>query len=83
MVTKSIEVTKIFRFESAHNLPNYEGDCANLHGHSYKLEVTVRFNFTNKNWNNENPTTIAGIISGEKKKFLSKLFPLKSNLLNP
>ena len=42
MVTKSIEVTKIFRFEAAHKLPNYEGDCANLHGHSYKLEVTVR-----------------------------------------
>lgn len=36
-----IHVTKEFSFESAHRLPNYEGDCANWHGHSYKLQVTV------------------------------------------
>ena len=34
-------VTKAFHFEAAHNLPNYDGDCSHLHGHSYKLEVTV------------------------------------------
>lgn len=34
-------VTKIFGFEACHNLPYYEGACHNLHGHSYKLEVTV------------------------------------------
>lgn len=36
-----ISVTKIFRFEAAHFLPHYNGACARLHGHSYKLEVTV------------------------------------------
>lgn len=36
-----ISVTKIFTFDSAHNLINYEGACKNLHGHTYKLEVTV------------------------------------------
>lgn len=36
-----ITVTKIFMFESSHHLPHYEGACHNLHGHSYKLEVTV------------------------------------------
>ena len=30
-----------FHFESAHNLLNYDGKCKDLHGHSYKLEVTV------------------------------------------
>ena len=30
-----------FHFESAHNLYNYDGKCKNLHGHSYKLSVTV------------------------------------------
>lgn len=39
---EAIEVTKIFKFEAAHRLPKYEGACSNLHGHSYKLEVTVR-----------------------------------------
>lgn len=36
-----INLTKIFTFESAHQLPKYEGKCARIHGHSYKLEVTV------------------------------------------
>ena len=36
-----ISVTKIFTFDSAHNLINYDGACKNLHGHTYKLEVTV------------------------------------------
>ena len=25
----------------AHALKNYQGDCANIHGHSYELDVTV------------------------------------------
>lgn len=37
-----IDVTRIFTFDSAHSLINYDGACANLHGHTYKLEVTVR-----------------------------------------
>lgn len=28
-------------FEAAHNLYNYHGACSQLHGHSYKLSVTV------------------------------------------
>ena len=35
-------ITKRFKFDSAHKLPNYKGDCANLHGHSYKLFVSVK-----------------------------------------
>lgn len=35
-------LTKIFRFEAAHQLPGHKGKCANLHGHSYRLEITVR-----------------------------------------
>ena len=34
-------ITKRFTFEASHFLPNHEGKCRNLHGHSYKLEVTV------------------------------------------
>lgn len=36
-----VYLTKLFTFEAAHNLPNYEGACANMHGHSYKLEVKI------------------------------------------
>ncbi|MBW6512401.1 MAG: 6-carboxytetrahydropterin synthase QueD [Desulfuromonadaceae bacterium] len=28
-------------FASAHNLINYQGECENLHGHNWKVEVTV------------------------------------------
>jgi 6-pyruvoyltetrahydropterin/6-carboxytetrahydropterin synthase len=28
-------------FAAAHNLINYQGDCENLHGHNWKIEVTV------------------------------------------
>ena len=37
-----VRVTKEFNFEIAHALWNYDGPCKNLHGHSYKLFVTVR-----------------------------------------
>lgn len=37
-----IRVTKIFSFETAHVLYNYDGKCKNMHGHSYKLFVTVK-----------------------------------------
>lgn len=36
-----VRITKRYTFEAAHSLPNYEGKCSRLHGHSYKLEVTV------------------------------------------
>ena len=35
------KVTKLFEFEACHHLPHYDGACHNIHGHSYKLEVTV------------------------------------------
>lgn len=37
-----IRITKYFRFESAHVLQNYDGPCKNIHGHSYKLAVTLK-----------------------------------------
>lgn len=36
-----VRVTKEFDFEMAHALFNYDGLCKNIHGHSYKLKVTV------------------------------------------
>ena len=37
----NISITKQFKFEAAHLLPNHDGKCKNLHGHSYVLEITV------------------------------------------
>lgn len=36
-----VRATKEFRFEAAHRLMLHEGACRNLHGHSYRLVVTI------------------------------------------
>ena len=36
-----IRITKQFTFETGHALYGYDGKCRNVHGHSYKLSVTV------------------------------------------
>ena len=37
----NIRITKQFSFETGHALYGYDGKCKNVHGHSYRLEVTV------------------------------------------
>src|SRR5207253_1345329 len=36
------EIQAEFTFAAAHRLPRYQGKCANLHGHNYRLSVTLR-----------------------------------------
>ncbi len=35
-------VSKEFKFDAAHNLVRYHGKCEKLHGHTYKLRVTLK-----------------------------------------
>lgn len=37
----TIRITKQFSFETGHALYGYDGKCRNVHGHSYRLSVTV------------------------------------------
>lgn len=37
-----IRLTKEFSFEAAHALNGYDGPCREIHGHSYRLFVTVK-----------------------------------------
>jgi len=34
-------LSKEFKFDSAHNLVEYHGKCEKLHGHTYRLRVTI------------------------------------------
>lgn len=36
-----MSITKIVTFDAAHSLPEHRGKCAGVHGHGYRLEVTV------------------------------------------
>jgi len=48
----SITVTKEFRFEAAHRLMYHPGACKNIHGHSYKVVVSVT----------GNPSPVTGVV---------------------
>ncbi|MDQ2086077.1 6-carboxytetrahydropterin synthase QueD [Herbivorax sp. ANBcel31] len=37
-----IGISKVFTFDSAHHLKDYQGKCKNIHGHTYKLEITLK-----------------------------------------
>ena len=43
-----IRITKAFKFEMAHALYGYDGLCKNIHGHSYRLWVTIRGEIKNE-----------------------------------
>ena len=46
-----VRITKEFKFEMAHALHGYDGLCKNIHGHSYKLFVTVKGEIQNDKGN--------------------------------
>jgi 6-pyruvoyltetrahydropterin/6-carboxytetrahydropterin synthase len=41
LIMTQIRITKQFSFETGHALYGYDGKCKNVHGHSYRLDVTV------------------------------------------
>lgn len=65
----NIRVTKEFNFEIAHALWNYDGPCANIHGHSYRMFVTVMGQPINDNTNPKNGMVID---FGDLKKIVNE-----------
>ena len=41
-MNENVTVVKEFTFDAAHFLPGYDGPCANIHGHTYKLQIGVK-----------------------------------------
>lgn len=69
------ELTVTSKFAAAHNLVNFEGPCENLHGHNWKVEVTV----------SGSETDAAGMVVdfGELKKMTNSILDeLDHNYLN-
>jgi len=38
---ENVKIQTEVKLDSAHRLPNYIGKCANLHGHTWKIVITV------------------------------------------
>jgi 6-pyruvoyltetrahydropterin/6-carboxytetrahydropterin synthase len=36
------QLIRRFKFDAAHHLTDYDGACANVHGHTYQVEYTVQ-----------------------------------------
>ena len=62
-----IRITKEFKFEMAHALYGYDGLCKNIHGHSYRMWVTIKGNVLEKNNHTKNGMVID---FGELKKII-------------
>jgi 6-pyruvoyltetrahydropterin/6-carboxytetrahydropterin synthase len=65
-----IRLTKEFSFEMAHALRNYDGPCRNIHGHSYRLFVTLQGTPLQEKGNPKNGmvidfTDIRNLVAGE------------------
>jgi len=42
LMTRYAIITKEFTFEAAHHLPDHRGKCRRPHGHSYRLQISLR-----------------------------------------
>ncbi|MDX5422407.1 MAG: 6-carboxytetrahydropterin synthase [Hymenobacteraceae bacterium] len=75
-----IRLTRLFHFETAHALQHYDGPCRNIHGHSYRLEVTV---IGTPLVNEQHPKNGMVIDFGDLKKIVQELIvePLDHALL--
>ena len=79
------EVSVDEQFAAAHNLRNYKGKCENLHGHNYKVRVTLAgpqlddvgllYDFVHLK------LVIQGVIRTLDHKYLNELKPF--DVLNP
>jgi len=61
----SVEITREFTFDSCHKLLDYNGKCANLHGHTYHLQISLKRRI--------NPKTGMVIDFGDLNRIVSKL----------
>jgi 6-pyruvoyltetrahydropterin/6-carboxytetrahydropterin synthase len=79
------EVSVDEQFAAAHNLRNYKGKCENLHGHNYKVRITLTgpqldevgllYDFVHLK------QVIQGVIRALDHKYLNELKPF--DVLNP
>jgi 6-pyruvoyltetrahydropterin/6-carboxytetrahydropterin synthase len=77
------ELKIISQFAAAHQLREFEGECENLHGHNWKIEVTACGNRLGKNGLLIDFRVIKAatkkVLDGLDHKFLNELEPFKDS----
>ena len=68
-----VYATKSFTFDAAHNLLRYEGKCAQLHGHTYKLDVTVSRGIDTKDAEEEVAQEVMVMDFSDMKKLVNEV----------
>ncbi|MFZ5986094.1 MAG: 6-carboxytetrahydropterin synthase QueD [Bacillota bacterium] len=73
-----VGISKVFTFDSAHHLNDYPGKCKNIHGHTYKLEITLK-GLPDKNglvvdFHDLNDIVEGEVLSQIDHKYLNELF---------
>ena len=62
-------VAKSMEFCAAHYLPNYEGKCSQMHGHTWKVELAVKGEVDEETGMVVDFTEIKAFLDGVKDKF--------------
>ena len=44
----NISITRRLEFDAGHRLPNHRGQCRNVHGHRYAIEITLSGNLVHE-----------------------------------
>ena len=47
-MSSTISITRRLEFDAGHRLPNHQGQCRNVHGHRYAIEITISGNLVNE-----------------------------------
>ncbi|MCK9272747.1 6-carboxytetrahydropterin synthase QueD [Candidatus Gracilibacteria bacterium] len=70
-----MQITKIYEWDMGHRIPNHTSQCSNIHGHRYKIEITLEGDIIdNKGASNEGMIIDFGDIKKITKEFIdSKL----------
>ena len=75
------EVAVVMDFSAAHNLRGYKGKCETLHGHNWKVEVTLQARRTDKIGMAEDfgaiKAVLGEVLEGLDHRYLNELAPFK------
>lgn len=86
MINRRVSISKIFTFDSAHCLKGYKGKCKNVHGHTFKLEVTVKGDVDNSglvmDFSKLSSMVKKEIISYLDHKYLNEIFDFNATCEN-